>query len=460
MRLGARSAPRWGSKAVLVGSACLSLPSSASANDFVPSARLQTGTTYTRGFEASSDDYFVAATPEISYFVEGKRYRVSFTYVFAGSLNTFLPNGISNRLAIATAHELSPVTRLTFGAEGTHSLLGNYILVKRTAATQLGAIPSLNVSLLTLSASQALRHELGPRLRLTQTASLSQVSSLEKSTPLDNLYANGGLELERVWDLNAIGGQLDVQYARSATPETTGSVYTIAGGPTWDHDFTDRLSMSLAASAQLASSPDLAASTQIGPAGRAALRYGTDVAAVGVEYTFGIEPNLLLGTLLRSHQATLRGYRPLSERHRVLLAVSAGYVRAETIDLLPSGLLGGAFDAVLHDAELTWEPSDYLELSARYQFMGQTSGGGASPTPAIVRHSALLGLAFHFTPRNARPKAVPTGFSSRADGAESGGPLGRGTGSASTPTGTGGGTVPGSGDRPSGGSLPGDRPLP
>ncbi|MBX3231210.1 MAG: hypothetical protein KIT84_09735 [Labilithrix sp.] len=403
--------PAW-----LVLLACIAWATPAAANDFVPSVTLQTGATVTRGPGINTDGYFAAATPQLSYFIEGDRKLIQLTYAFTGSIDTVLPNGVSNRLAITTAAEVTPTTRLLFGVEGLQALLGNYILVRRATNTTLGNINSLNSNLLTISANEGLQHELSPRLRLTQLAGASHITSLDDDLELDNTLATASLGLERAFDFNAIGAQLDLQYARTKFPPINSTVYTVAAGPTWDHDFSTNFNMSLAASGQVAASTDANLGARFGPAARATLFYGTAVTGIGLEYAGGIEPNLLIGTLLQSQQATLRAFTPLSEKNKVIIGASGGYLHAETLDLAESGDLDSSFDAVLHDAELTWEPVDFLTLSLRYQFIGQTSGRGPIPTPAIVRHGLIFGIELFASRPGGRPRRVPSRFSQRADG--------------------------------------------
>src|SRR5687768_13607057 len=71
----------------------------AAAGEFVPALRVQTGATIIRSpGQDPSNDYFVAATPELGYFFGTERTRVGVTYAFTGSLNSELPNAIANGL--------------------------------------------------------------------------------------------------------------------------------------------------------------------------------------------------------------------------------------------------------------------------------------------------------------------------------------------------------------------------
>jgi len=364
----------------------------AAADELVPALSVQTGVTFTRSPGNDSDDYFVAATPSLTYVYEGDRWVTSATYAFTGSLNTVLPNGIANRLLLTAAYDVGPKTRLILGAEGLQAMVGNYLLVRRAADTQLGGLLPLNSSLLTLTATQGLTHDLSAVTRFTQSLSGTYVTSLDPEVRLNNYLATATAGIDRGWEFDAVGGEVNLQYYRNFFPPLVANGGTASLGPTWDHDFSRSVSSSVSAAGQVAFSPDPGTRVQVGPAGRASLLFYSEASGVELAYAGGIVPNLLLGTLLQSHQVVLRGYTPLSERNRVVLGVSAGYLRAKTVDLQENGGLGNEFDAVLHDVDVTWGPTDYLQLFVRYQFIGQSTATGSAPTPAIVRHGAMFGV--------------------------------------------------------------------
>ncbi len=400
------------------------------ADDFVPSVGVQTGFTFTRSPGNNSDDYFVAATPQLIYFIESGRTLVSITYSFTGSLNTVLPNGVANRLAVQTAYDLAPKTRLLFGAEALQALIGNYLIVRRAASTQIGGLPPLNTSLLAVSANQGISHDLSPVVRLTQILTGTYVTSLDPDVQLTNYLATATAGIDRSWEFDAVGGELNFQYARSSFPPLPATqAMTVSLGPTWDHDLSPRWSSSLGASAQLAFSPDPGTQPRIGPAGRGSILYSSEGSGVGLEATAGIEPNLLLGTLLQSEQVTLRGFTPLSERHNVILGVSGGYLHGKNLDLAGKGAFDNSFDAVLHDADITWGATDFLSVFVRYQFIGQGKGDGTGvgATPAIVRHAAILGVdlfASRPRPRSRLPQGRFPQRVDRSDGPQLGRPSG------------------------------------
>lgn len=395
-------------RALALCGALFATTSSAKADDLVPSLSLQTGVTFTRSPNNSTNDYFVAATPSITWNIEGERVLVATTYSFTGSLNSVLPNGIANRLAINTAYDVDPRTRLVVGVEGLQALIGNYLLVRRAPATQLGGLPNLNTSLLTLGVNQGLTHDLTPVVRLSQGVTGTSVVSLDPDIPLNNYLATATVGVDRSWEFDAVGGELNVQYAWTFFPPIRSRIFTVALGPTWDHDITPNLSSSMGISAQVALSPDAGSKPRIGPSGRASLAYVSEGSGIGLEYAGGIEPNLLLGTLLNSHTATLRGFTPISERERIVFGLSGGFLRAKNVDLNPNGQFDNEFDAVLHDADVTWSATDWLSVYARYQFIGQTSGDGPGATPPIVRHGALLGIDL-FAARPVERQRLPNG---------------------------------------------------
>jgi hypothetical protein len=373
--------------------------------------------TYTRSPGNDSDDTFVATTPELSYFFTSERTQVGLTYSFTGSLNSYLPNSFANRLALSTAYDVGPRTRLLFGLEGLQTSIGNYLLVKRTfQPTQVGALGLANTQLLTATATQGLSHELAPNVRLLQSLSAAYVRSLDPDIRLDNSLASATLGIERGWEFDALGGELGLQYSHVLFPPLDFTNVTVSLGPTWDHDFTRSWSSSVGVAAALALSPDPNTEPLVAPAGRASLLYFSEGSGVELAYAGGFEPNLLLGTIVRSHQGTLRAFTPLSEQYRVVVSTGAGYLRAENLDLRTGGRFDNQFDAVLHDADITWGAAEWCNIYLRYSFIGQTAGSNRGPaaTPPIVRHGLVFGVDVFGGGRPTRPR-VQTKFPQRVD---------------------------------------------
>lgn len=426
-----------------------SLPSTASANDLVPSVSLQTGFTFARTPGNDTNDYFVAITPQLLYFVEAERTLLTLSYAFTGSLNTVLPNGVANRLGMLMSYDVAPKTRLILGADALQSLIGNYLLVRGAGARQFGQLPPLNTSLLTVSATQGMSHELSPTVNLSQSLNATYVTSLDPDVDLRNYLAAGTVGIDRSFEFDAVGGELTLQYARSFLPPLPArNIMTLSLGPTWDHDISRTLSMSLGAFAQLVLSPDPGSTAQIGPAGRASFLYASQGSGVGLEYAAGIEPNILLGTLLQSHQVTARAFTPLSERHNVVLGAGGGFLHGKSVDLGETGAFDNSFDAILHDADVTWVATDFLTLSLRYQFIGQTSGSGigSAATPALVRHGAVLAAELFASRPVARARLPQGRFPQRVDRGDAvQGRPGGSPGGASSGSGSGSGSAGGSG---------------
>lgn len=397
-----------------------SLPGEAAADELVPSLNVQTGVTVTRSPGNDTNDYFVAATPAVSYFLGTERLQLGLTYSFTGSINTELPNAIANRVAITAATDLSPTTRLLFGVEGLVATIGNYVLIRRSASTQIGGLPALNTTLLTLQLSQAVQHEISPVVRFSQSIQGTYVTTLDQDPRFSNYLAGTTLGIDRGWEFDAVGGEFTAQWSRTVLPPVATRVITVALGPTWDHDFSRSLTGSAGVSAALAFSPDPNTTPRLAPAGRASMLYYSDASGIELGYAFGFEPNILLGTLLQSHQVTIRGYTPISEENRVILGVSAGYLRAKTLDLQPNGQNANEFEAVLHDAEVSWGAADFLSMYLRYQFIGQTQGAGLGATPPLVRHGVIFGFDLFGGGRPDRKKPrVQTKFPQRVDGKDS-----------------------------------------
>jgi hypothetical protein len=409
------SRARFGFGVALCGALVAWAPS-AMADEIVPALSLQTGFTFTRQPGNDSDDYFVAATPSITYLMELDRLTLSATYAFTGSLNLTLPNGIANRLVLTAAYDLSTRARLLFGVEALQALVGNYLLVRRAADGQIGQLPPLNSSLLTITGSQGFGYEISPVTRFTQGLIAAYVTSLDPDVTLSNYLASATFNIDRAWEFDAVGGELNVTYARSSVPPFTYPLITTALGPTWDHDWTRNITTSANVSAQLVASPDSGTTPRIGPAGRASALFFSEGSGIEASYTGGVEPNLLFGTLLQSHTAIIRGYTPISERNAVIFGLSGGFLHAKNVDIDNNGQFDNEFDAVLHDADVSWAPAEWLTLFARYQFIGQGSGSGTgvARTLPIVRHGAILGAEL-FGARPIERRKVQTRFPQRVD---------------------------------------------
>lgn len=399
----------------VVGAASASLPSTASAGDLVPALRIQTGVTAVRSPGSDpTNDYFVAATPELSYYFGTERTTVGITYSFTGSLNSELPNGIANGLSLLLAYDVAPKTRLLFGVDALQASIGNYLLVRRTAATRLGGVPALSTQLLTLAATQGITHEVSEFVRLNQALTGTYVTSLDPDVTLNNYLASAVVGAERSWAFDAVGAELGLQYAKTVLPPLESQILTASLGPTWDHDWSRTVSTSASVSASVATSPDPDTETRVTPSGRASAMYFSEGSGVELSYVAGFAPNILIGTLNQAHQITLTAYKPISNEYRVLLRAGAGYLRAKTLDLRMTGAFDNEFDAVLHDADLSWAPTDFLNLFVRYQFIGQTAGAGNGATAAVVRHAAIFGIEI-FAGRRPERARIPTRFPQRVD---------------------------------------------
>ena len=227
------------------------------ADDLLPSFSVQTGATFIRSpvQDGKIDDYFVAATPALTWFIDGERTLYSITYAFTGSLNSTLPNSVSNSLALATATDVGPNTRLLFGASALQSLLGNYLLVRRASDTRIGGLNQLNTSLLTVQGTQGIAHDFTPVLRLNQGVTATYFTSLDPEVDLSNFVATATVGMSRSWEFDAVGGELGFQYARTQAAPFESTAFTVSAGPTWDHDLSRTFTLSLAAAVQVAFSP-------------------------------------------------------------------------------------------------------------------------------------------------------------------------------------------------------------
>lgn len=364
----------------------------------------------------ANEDWWAGVVPEVSYLFLEPRWMLRATYAFTAAVHTRNPAEIANRLSLVSSYELSRRTNLLLSADANQTSLSNYLVTRPITETATVLLPPSNSRFLTLTASQGITWEASPNVLFGQGVDATYVTSLDPQMTINNVFVGALLSLERTWKRDAVGGELRAAYAGVDTPPTpSGRFMTFTAAPRWRHDWSAAWSSTIAAGASLVVSPDTGTDPFFTPSGRAAILYSpVDDASVELSYTGGVTPNVLTGQLFRSHLVTVRGLTTLSERHRVTLGASVGFLNGRIIELR-DGALGPEFNGLLSDADVNWVATDWMQLFARAVLQAQDNGPDIE---AFVREAVIVGV--QFSTRSPDGVAIPIRFPQRVDRSDAG----------------------------------------
>jgi hypothetical protein len=364
------------------------------ATGFVERARVLGGLTHEIRGPATLSDYWVGVTPELLFFVIEPRWQLRGLASATASTHTVLADEISGRLGLATIAELSKRTTQFVSAEANLSTLSNLLLTRPATATPIGIVPTTRTRILTATGTQALSWEASPVVRLEERVDASFLRSLDEGAPLQGRFAHLTLGGERSWKVDAVGVEARGGYSYARTPALAGSqrVVDLSTGTRWRHDFTRSLTGSAVAGPAMIVGLSRGTRPKLTPAARIALVHWMDPTTVELTYEHGFTPSLFTGQVVRAHQAMLRLAVPLSERERVYLGASAGWMHAAYVDLDRDAPPAREFDAGLGDVDLAWSPLRWLAVFGRYQIVAQTRGVTFAGDTAFTRHAVIVGV--------------------------------------------------------------------
>lgn len=143
-----------------------------------------------------------------------------------------------------------------------------------------------------------------------------------------------------------------------------------------------------------------------GPAGRAALRYEREEAAVTLSFNHGTQLNIDLGGLVLADNVDLNTTIPLDrETRNLVLTLQGGFQRGT--QYATDGSLDPGFSLFAGDAGLTYRPERWLpnfQVTLRYQFRYQISepvpGAAVKPIELhAMRNAVALNFGFEFPER-------------------------------------------------------------
>lgn len=362
-------------------------------------------------------DIAAQVVPELSLLDVSKRSQLRATYTFAATAHTTLPADLSNRLVLTSAFDLSKRTSLLLSAEAGHTTVTNSLILRSPADAPTGAVPIAVGQIFTSRAAEGVSWEASSRMRFTQLADASYISTIDAPANLsiEAYLANLVLSLDRVWPTDAFGADLRAGYAEShVSPLPRSRLVPLAITPHWRHDISRSVTSLFVGGATLVVSPDPATRTLAAPYGQATLSYLVDDSTFDLTGSIGTTANPLTAQLLNAEQAALRTTTALSNPHHVIGSAGIGYTHGSVIELRRAAVAQPDFDAFIADAGVTWAATLAVDLFARYQFVDQltAAGAGLTATPALQRHAVIIGIQLSARPD---PVRVPTRFPQRVD---------------------------------------------
>jgi len=363
------------------------------------------------------EDIAVQVVPELSLVDVTKRSQLRATYTFAAGVHSTLPADISNRLVLNSAFDLSKRTSLLLSAEAGHTTVTNSLVLGSPSNVPAGAIPLTIGQLFTSRVGEGVSWEASPRMRFTQLADATYITTLNAPPALsvEAYLANAVLSLDRAWPADAVGIDLRGGYAVShIAPLPTSRLVPMALTPHWRHDISRTLTALFVAGATVVVSPDPDTRTLAGPFAQATFGYLLDDSTFDLTGSVGPTANALTAQLIYADQVMLRATTALSVEHHVVGSAGVGYTHGSVIELRRNVVPQPDFDAFIADTGVTWSPTPAVDLFVRYQYVDQltASGIGVATTPALQRHAVIIGIQLSARPD---PIRVPTRFPQRVD---------------------------------------------
>lgn len=398
--------------AIAICGALLTFAPSAAAQELTERLRIQGGyiTEARPSPTPRTNDLWIGAVPELALLWTNRNVSLNLSYQLTGALHSLAgATELANRVALVSQTELSRRTTLLLSGEAAQTTFSNLLVSRAPTDNTVALFPAPGNRTITARVLQGLAYEVSPRLRLQQLADAGVVTTLPPAPPLDTFTANVSLGADYIFPNDAVGAEVRATYANTQTvpPALDQQFVLLTAAPRWRHDWSQSINTSLSAGATAVLSPDQRTSATVVPFGRAAVLYTYDlVTSIELSYATGAQPSPLTGQMLRSDQVRLTGYTPISEKARVNLAASVGYLRGRLVDLTSSGN-DQSFEAGLADVDVTWQPtrSGLVQLFARYQVQAQVGEvNQLGLNPSFIRDVFLVGVQL-----SSRPPVVGRG---------------------------------------------------
>jgi hypothetical protein len=385
---------RWSSRSLVA----LGVAASTSALVHRPAAAdqsLQATTSLTTGYtdnvefvaDNSTDstvtsDAFANIAPGAVFSYEGARVLQVVRYVLNIRLyaEQTSANSFSNSLQYGAVIPLTPRAGMTFDLSASHGRLNAFDLGPQNAMA--GGQGQGDQSFATAGGGVGYQYQLTPSWQYSQGLTGSIYEPLDDTVQVGRrTTAEGSIGLAKTLNFNAFTLTGRGRYTViDAGDDPNGAALpgnkTILAGPElrWVHDLTLDFSTDAMVGATASWAPGDFQDRSIYPVGDAYLRYTHDRYAAQIGYRRTVVTNLQLGQSDVTHVGEARGVIPLPFGDRWSLAGAVAYSNGESVGALDTAGNDVTLKTIqwVADGALSWQVSDGIATSLRYQYTRQT----------------------------------------------------------------------------------------
>lgn len=316
-------------------------------------------------------------------------------------------NAFTHSLVYASTYGLGPTTTLGLGTGATLGQTSNFNRTRAPQGALVEPVQPGNDLFLNVFVNETITQELSPTLLGSQSTTATVSRTLNELEGAGFVLANV-LTLQRPFESDIVGGELGVDYSRSAEGFDEDGELTAPAqheltsrlAATWQHQYTPEIASTLAAGVVHHTNAETFAEHLIHPYGAASIGYVLDQAAATLSYVHTAGPNVFLNQVTISDTISLAIGIPLGQLP-LDLGVGGGFASNRVI--LENGDLSPAIQVAVVDAGLTYTPPQLpsLSIGARYQFTKQLPSesdetGEVPDAVAFTQNSAFLTVGLTF----------------------------------------------------------------
>ena len=333
--------------------------------------------------------------------------------------------GVSFHANIKNFFLISPRTEMTSTADGSYGTLNALTARDPTTTGAIVVLPSGNINFRSGSVGEILAHSLSESFRVTQTAILRYLDSIDSSNAkTSTLEATASLGGDHLWKSNALGLTATASYLSfGQTVVTTFSTIDqveLQLAVRWRHDVNAQWNVSADGGGAALIPLDAGGKESVFPVAGVQLNYFPLWGVASLSLRHGVAPNLFIAENTVNDTATVTGTLPLPwgdpKTPKWSVQATIGAQRSQLIDTT-SGAITSNFDVYSADAALIYAATPAWSAALRYQYILQSADSAAVAEALGFTRSTLLVSVVGRWPEQVGAR-VPNRASQRVDGSD------------------------------------------